>query len=95
MDLLAVDVGKLIKLQLTCEYGVAEVSIAAHVLVQGFDLDHLGACRCLLADGGLITWSEEGWRVVVTVLDVHQHFCKVPLDWDLLVTHLERSKRER
>lgn len=81
-----------IKLELTCEDRVADFSIAAHVFIQGFDLDHLGARRCLLADGGLITWSEEGWRVVVAVLDVNQNFCKVPLDRDLLVAHLKSSK---
>lgn len=70
---------------------VADVCIAANVLVQGFDPDDLGACRSQVGDASLVAGAEERRRVVVTVLHVNHHLHKVPLDWDLLVTHLRRS----
>lgn len=72
---------------------IADVSIAAHVLVQGLDPDNLGACKGLVGDAGLVAGAEENRRVVVAVLHVNHHLHKVPLHWDLLVTHL-RSSRE-
>lgn len=69
---------------------VADFSIAAHVLVQGLDPDHLGACRGKVGDAGLVAWAEEGRRVVIIVLHINHHLHKVPFHWHLLVTHLKR-----
>ena len=71
---------------------VADVSVAAHVLVQRLDADHLGASGGQVGDGGLVPRAEERWRVVVTVLHVNHHLHKVPFHRDLLVTHLRRSE---
>lgn len=70
---------------------VADVCIAAHVLVQGFDPYDLRACRGQVGDASLVARVQECWRVVVTVLHVNHHFNKVLLDWNLLVTYLRGS----
>lgn len=71
---------------------VADFGIAAHVLVQCLDPGNHGACRGQVGDAGLILEAEESWRVVVTVLHMNHHLHKIPLDWDLLITHLRRSE---
>lgn len=73
---------------------VADFSVATHVLVQGLDPDDLRAGGGLVGDAGLIAGAKESRRVVVTVLHVNHHLHKVPLHWDLLVTHLRRSEEE-
>lgn len=73
---------------------VADVGIAAHVLVQGLDPDDLRACGGQVRDAGLVAGAEESRRVVVTVLHMNHYLHKVPLHWDLLVTHLRRSKKK-
>lgn len=78
--------------KLTRVEGVADVGVAAHVLVQGLDPDDLGACRGRAGEAGLVAGAEEGRRVVVAVLNVNHHLHKVPLHRDLLVTHLKWSK---
>ena len=72
---------------------VADVCIASHVLVEGLDLDDLGAHRAQVGDAGLVARPEESRGVVVTVLHMNHYLCKVPLHWYLLVTHLRRRRR--
>lgn len=79
-------------LLLTGVQRVADVGIAAHVLVQGLDSDDLGAHGGHVRDAGLVAGAEESWRVVVTVLHVDHHLCKVPFHWYLLVTHLMKRR---
>lgn len=80
-------------LMLTRDDGIADFSVAAHVSVQGLHPDHLGACRRLPGDVSLVARREEGRGVVVAVLHINHHFCKVPLHGDLLVAHLRKTSK--
>ena len=71
---------------------VADVCVAAHVLVQGLDPDDLSACGGQVGDADLVAGTEESRRVIIAVLHLNHHLHKVPLDWDLLVTHLRESE---
>lgn len=71
---------------------VDDVGVGARVLVQRFDLDDLGAGGRQVGDAGLVAGAQESRRVVVTILHMNHHLHKVPLHWDLLVTHL-RGRR--
>lgn len=77
---------------LTCVQRIANLGVAARVLVQGLDPNHLGAGGCLVGDGDLVAWTEEGRRVVIAVLHLDHNLHKVPFDWDLLVAHLNLNE---
>lgn len=72
---------------------VADVCVAARVLVQGLDPDDLRARGGHVRDDGLVAGAQEGRRVVVAVLHVNYHFCKIPFHRDLLVKNLKGSGR--
>lgn len=72
---------------------VADVGVASHVLVYGLDPEDLGARVGQVRDTDLIAGAEESRRVVVAVLHMNHHLCKVPLHWYPLVTHLRTSEK--
>lgn len=80
------------KIALTGVERVAEVCMAACVLVQGFHPEDLGAGGGLVRHRGFISRAQENWRVVVTVLHVDHYFHKVPLNRDFLVSYLYGKK---
>lgn len=71
---------------------VADVSVAAHVLVQCFDPDDLRSCGGQVRDCSFVAGAQERWRVIVAVLYLNDNLYKVSLYWNFLITHLRRIR---